>query len=217
MTFSFSLISIAVDRLKKEYESEGYRVLTGEEASEALPADLRDCEPDLVIQSRVRKSIVKIIWLNESDPKLVTLSEALQSHPDWHLEVRFFDESSFSSHAGVELKTVSRHLDTARELRMEGQTAAALLLLWSVFEAAGKHTLIAHDIDPPTIADHASLLLDLAYYGFIDDKEYERLRRIRTLRNLTAHGILDAPLDPDDFDFLLRSAERLIGSEEHAA
>ena len=56
--------------------------------------------------------------------------------------------------------------------------------------------------------------MELAFRGLIEDEEYERLREIRGLRNLVAHGALGIEVQREDFDELAELTRRLAVYKE---
>jgi hypothetical protein len=200
-----------VQRLARKYREEGYAVFTHEEAAQVLPETLRGVGPDLVASKGQEHILVKVKTKgeNEDRERIVRLAEAVQQEPNWRLQVHLFEPDRQSSRIVVEPEFLDTYRRSALQLFESGQTVPALLLMWSVFEAASARALQAEGVDVSPTWEHGSLVMELAFRGLIEDAEYERLREIRGLRNLVAHGALGIDMQREDFEQLAELTERL--------
>jgi hypothetical protein len=94
-------------------------------------------------------------------------------------------------------KEIRAHLAETKALLEQGQPFAALLLAWSMFEAAARLRMMDDDRDPAKPATPGSLIKGLIYYGYIDEQQAASLEDAMKLRNAVAHGFLGS-LPPED-------------------
>lgn len=200
-----------VQRLARKYREEGYAVLTDEEAAQVLPDTLRGFVPDLVASKGKEHILVEVRTKGESEDRerIVKLAEAVRQQPNWHLQVHLFEPDRRLSRIAMEPELIETYRRSALQLFESGQTVPALLLMWSVFEAASARALQAEGVDVAPTWEHGSLIMELAFRGLIEDEEYERMREIRGLRNLVAHGALGIEVQREDFDELAELTRRL--------
>jgi REase_AHJR-like len=201
-----------VQRLAKKYREEGYAVFTREDAAKILPEALHGVVPDLVVSKGPEHILVKVKTKGESEDRerIVKLAEAIQREPHWRLQVHLFEPDRRSCRMVVEPEILDQNRRSAVQLFESGQVLPALLLMWSVFEAAGARALHTEGVDVCPTWEHGSLVTELAFQGLIEDDEYERLRETQALRNLVAHGALAIDVQKKDFKQLAELTERLI-------
>lgn len=127
-----------VQRLARKYREEGYAVLTDEEAAQVLPDTLRGFVPDLVASKGKEHILVEVRTKGESEDRerIVKLAEAVRQQPNWHLQVHLFEPDRRLSRIAMEPELIETYRRSALQLFESGQTVPALLLMWSVFEAA---------------------------------------------------------------------------------
>lgn len=138
-----------VQRLARKYREEGYAVLTDEEAAQVLPDTLRGFVPDLVASKGKEHILVEVRTKGESEDRerIVKLAEAVRQQPNWHLQVHLFEPDRRLSRIAMEPELIETYRRSALQLFESGQTVPALLLMWSVFEAASARALQAEGVD----------------------------------------------------------------------
>ena len=77
-----------------------------------------------------------------------------------------------------------------------GHSEAALLLAWSVCEAALRHLIAGEGVVDPRVTTLDYVLEQAANLEVISDDDYERLSDLRKLRNAIAHGFCHDDLAP---------------------
>jgi REase_AHJR-like len=215
---SIALERQEVQRLARKYSEDGYVVLTDEEAARALPDSLRGIVPDLVASRGQEHILVEVKTKGESEDRerIVRLAEAVEQEPNWRLQVHLFESDRPPSRITIKPELLETYRRSALQLFDSGHSIPALLLLWSVFEAASARALYAEGVDLAPAWEHGSLVMELAFRGLIEDEEYERLREIRSLRNLAAHGALTTEVQGDDFEELAELTKRLALHKQYA-
>jgi hypothetical protein len=121
---------------------------------------------------------------------LQDLTATVKQHPGWRLLVVNF--SSGDDLAGIQQGPISwtsivQRIERAKRLRELGEPEAAILLLWSAFEAL----LRRHAESQGLPLEHASVRALLDYLYSEADLSYEHFEQAKSLlssRNQLAHG-----------------------------
>jgi len=98
----------------------------------------------------------------------------------------------------------------------EDQSRLVFLLVWSIFEAAARHRLLASEIPPTSRISSSALLKMLLTEGIIEDDDYAILRRGLAARNAIAHGFLNQPVDAALFEEIRGAAKDLLSTRRKA-
>lgn len=201
-----------LDRLAKKYEDQGYEVVTGERPVELLPEKLRFFSPDLILRKGDENIIVEIKTkgVTASRDQLVRIAEAVNHYPNWQLYIHLFEPEATADRVTPSDAAIRDAVANAKRLFDANERGAALLLLWSAFEAAGAQALGREGVDVLAPWEPEALSLMLAHHGLIGDDEYERLVEVRNVRNLLAHGGLETEIDDGAFRYLAGLATRLL-------
>lgn len=207
------MLSKVVDDLTRK----GYEVVR-EPGFHDLPDFLRGYRPDLIAHrgdehlvveiKRRRRAIQASHWR--------ALAEEIARHSGWQFQLVLAEVPGVSEIAmppPPSLEEVRKQLASTRRLYQTGQHAAALLLLWSLLEAATYHRLSELDESPNRPKTPIALLKDLVSFGFMRQGEYDKLAPVVELRNATAHGHSNMRLARTTFDKLFRLVERLASSQ----
>lgn len=198
----------ALEKLSKRYASKGYEVLLDQDAQRVLPEDLQEFVPDMVVMKGDEKVIIEIKQLGVPRRELTLLSQRVQDHPPWRLDVHFV--KSPETPVRVEPDEIMATAERARQLFSSGNRFAAFLVMWSAFEAASRAALSRDSANAlEKVEEPASLIKLLVFEGLIDEQSHNRLMEIEKVRNLAAHGGLTVPVNTDDFDFLFDVARDL--------
>ena len=92
----------------------------------------------------------------------------------------------------------------------EDQRRLSFLLIWSVIEAAARHKLTKAGLTPTNRISSSALIKTLLTEGFIEDQEYELLRRGLAVHNAVAHGFLNQPVSASLLRELRDQAGKLL-------
>lgn len=201
----------AIEQLTRQLTEEGYIVHVGREAHAILPKALQTIVPDLVVQRGEENIVIEIKVKGSKHENFALLAERVRQQPGWRMDVHLIEPKTASAKPPT-IDEMKENVASSERLFANGDEVAALLLLWSVFEAAGVAALQEQLGDSAAAIDHASLVKQLTYQGLIEDPDHDKLLDIQALRNRLAHGQLDTPLDKNAFQFLVKAIRRLLKS-----
>ncbi len=204
----------ALARVAEEYRRRGYDVAI-EPSDASIPEFLRPHRPDLLATKGDEKVVVEVARASARRTRgfWSTLAERVPRERGWHLRIVAVEDEGAAP--------ASRLLPTADEIRRtlaetealleQGHAAPALLLAWSLFEAAARLRMMDDDRDPASPSTPASLVKSLIHFGYVDQEEAEPLEAAMRLRNETAHGFIGAPASGEAVRAVLAAIQRLLG------
>ncbi|MBN1149136.1 MAG: hypothetical protein JXA78_17890 [Anaerolineales bacterium] len=206
-------------RLAREFERQGYEVLTEPEPLK-LPEFIAGRQPDLIVHKPGETVIVEITStpaLIEQAAQLQMLAMEIQRHPGWRLELVVTNRRGSSEGEGNESsdylnkREVYIRLGEIQEL-LEGQhIQAAFLLLGSVIEAtlrflAGKENIPIQQEGP------LYLLKQLFSFSAISRQDYDLLWLAMKQHTRLAYGLRITELDNEWTQELIQTVLRLLRS-----
>ena len=179
-----------------------------------LPYFLRNFRPDAVATRGDENVVIEVSARStyEKDRQLGLLAEEVARHPGWKLEVVWVGSSVGAESAGLRLPSVDEIRSRSAEMRRlydEGEHAGALLILWSLLEAASGHRLAEVDAEPRGPQTPIALVKDLVSFGHIDQEDYNRMKEIASLRNAIAHGHSTLRVDRKTFEHLVSVVDKM--------
>uniref|UniRef100_Q07I63 REase AHJR-like domain-containing protein n=1 Tax=Rhodopseudomonas palustris (strain BisA53) TaxID=316055 RepID=Q07I63_RHOP5 len=182
-----------IEVLLPRFQADGYDVYVHPSPS-ILPPFMRSYRPDAIALKSDKKIAIEVIRSADAGSKDVRdLQSLFADQSDWELRVIYAPPLSSKSDLAVASRPLI--LDTIRrveELRAAGNRLPALVMAWSTFEAIGRALLPARLGRPQT---PARLVEVLASDGIVTPEEAEVLRRASAIRNVVAHGGIDAVVD----------------------
>ncbi len=210
-----NLEQVLLGRLKETYESGGYEFLI-EPPQDVLPTFLRGqrYRPD-AIALRGEGGIVievKVSKASHASPTLARISELVRSNPGWDFKVYYIaDETEMGREAlrPADLSVLQSGRNEARELWRLGHQRAALLLIWSVFEAALRRALAQAGIAisrKPT----QNLLEEAAMNGLIAVRSASHIRHVMKVRSYISHGEFSVDVTEQDFKAISDALDELL-------
>jgi hypothetical protein len=203
----------AVSRVAEGYRSEGYEVQI---APEEVPEFLRGFHPDLVITKGDQRYVVEIAMSGPSrrmDGYWASLAQRIADQPGWHFRIVVVgadDEGRSWLQTLPTAAEVEAELGEPEQLLQQGHATAALVLAWSLFEAAARLRMIEDDRDPARPSSPIALTKSLVRLGYIEQPEFEILRDTMGLRDRVAHGYFGVPVPAERVRFLLDMVRRLL-------
>lgn len=163
--------------------------------------------PSIIIEILTRRGSGEV-----EATKIKQLQQLLEGHDDWRLEVVYTTPSSASP--GV----ATPHDIRARFGQIKSLGAidrpAALIMAWSLLEAACRTALPDRAGRPLTPATAVEFLASL---GYIVQSEAETLREAARARNLIVHGDLGQGVSPALLEQVLEVIDALIRHLERQA
>lgn len=210
-----ALESDALDELERRLTAQGY-VLRREPRGDAVPQFLRTFAPDAIATGRSPNLVVEVIAERGAGEakaaKIKQLQQLLDGRPDWKLQV-LYTTPSLPSPPVVSVDALRRRLSELRHLA-DVDRAAALVVAWSLLEAAARRLAPANAARALTPAAIIELLTSL---GYIAQTDADGLREVARARNLIVHGDVEQGVTRVQLDTVLAIADALIGQLEHAS
>ena len=197
----------------QDYESKGYRVLLQPRGAD-LPNFLRAFRPDAIVSRGNENIVVEVSAASgtATGESFMALSEELARHPGWKLEIIWAGKTpgiDVTKLKSPSIEDIRKELPKVRDLYSDGEGAAALLLLWSLLEAALRRRLSEVEPDPYGPQTPNALVKTLVSYGYLDQKEYDRMVQIASVRDAIAHGHSTLRVDRKTFDRLFALVEKM--------
>ncbi len=116
----------------------------------------------------------------------------------------------------LSLEDVQRQKSSIEALYETGQQAAALLLLWSLFEALAHLRMQERGVERWRPQSPVALAKDLVSLGAIEQADYDSLLDVIALRNKIAHGFPNLDIDKNVYETLRDLVGKVLGSDEDA-
>ncbi len=210
----------AVASLAKEYEGEGYTVKV-EPGPNEVPEFLKPYAPDLLLYKDDEGYVVEVAAPFSQRKKgfWADLAKRIYAQPGWHFRIVILgseDEGDGSPAYPIPtLKELKSQLLETRGLVEGGHARAALLLSWSLFEAAARLRMLDHDRDPARPTSPEGLIKGLIHYGYLGQEDFDTLREILYLRNAIAHGHLGRSVPIERLNYLTGIVELLLQPTEN--
>jgi hypothetical protein len=198
-----------LQQLADEYEGKGYEVKVHARiatvAGAPLDADLLATRGDETVLLQV-----KLATAASATPAIRQYAEVAQQK-GWRFIIAVADSKGVEE---VDVPTMNTVREKIAETRaIEAKSTAAPLLAWSVLEAAARFALARAGTRVVRAKSPSALVQELASLGLVTSKEERQLQAFARTRNRLAHGSWDAPHEPNDVEFALVLAERLIAED----
>jgi hypothetical protein len=182
----------AVQRVAREYEARGYRVITRPGVRD-LPDFLADFSPD-IIATRADESVVIEIKTRHDligDSRLVVLASAIDSAPRWRFELVVTEpavpEEAVAQAERLGVDEIQERLTAVRQVQGIGQDEAAFMLAWVAMEATLRLMAARHEVALKHA--HPGYLVKMLFsFGVLDRQEYDFLMVAVRVRNMIIHG-----------------------------
>lgn len=189
-----------IQQLREKFENDGYEVVVEPENS-ALPFDLNDYSPALLVKKPGGGGFiveVKTAHARTSLERYQALANIVRQSPGWRFLLITVDDLNVPTHADemVEWDALAGKLEATRSLIDSHHEEAAVLYLWSIFEAAIRKLAIAEAL-PIERLPALKMLNQLYTIGYISVDEFATAKKFLAMRNNIAYGFrtsLDTPL-----------------------
>jgi REase_AHJR-like protein len=195
--------------IAEEYEKLGYKVTVAPRAKK-LPKFLSRFSPDLVAEGARESVVVEVQSTSRKrgDNYWIALSEVLQKHPGWRLDL-VLNRSSERLPKTIDERLVRKRLDEGRSLAEQGMLAASLLITWSAAEAAMRLASKHNEIDLPDLRP-ATVITRLYTDGILEREEYDFLVKSMRMRDAASHGFEQRTIRASSLKRLERISLRLL-------
>lgn len=209
----------AVEALASEYEEQGYTILM-EPAPSDTPESLRPYQPDLVAMKGTEKWVIEVktrgLKRQDEGQWAAFAEKAAQAGWRFRIVIAEVGEEDLRSYEMPDAAEIEAALSSPERLATEGELAAALLIGWSLFEAAARRRLLRDSQDPGRAVTPVGLAKALVHLGYLDESELDRLRKIADLRNRVAHGLFKANVPADSIELLAALTRRMLADDQAA-
>lgn len=201
--------------IAEEYRNRGYKVTVSPPANK-LPKFLSRFRPDLVAEGARESVVVEVQSPNRKrgSDYWTTLSDVLQKHPGWRLDL-ILNGASERPPKTIDEQLVRTRLDEGRSLADQGMLAASLLIIWSAAEAAMRLACKQNEVELPDLRT-ATVITRLYTDGVIDREKYDYLLKSMRMRDTVAHGFERQRIRPGSLRRLEEIALNLLAEYEAA-
>ena len=191
-----------LDRVRSQYEHEGYSVTLNERLPEPLDGFLADA----VARRGAETVIIEIRSSDMSDAtrnRFGRLGEILSANKGWRIDlVTFEPEAPLPPPEGGD---VVRRIEEARrvaDLSMD----AAVMLTGSAVEGALRQLDARRGRPQRRLSAPRRLIRELVIDGLLSEAQADRLDKFAQIRNYIGHGLRSRPVDQDELDWAARFA-----------
>lgn len=202
----------ALDRLKEQFESQGYDFILNPPKNR-LPDFLQRSQPDalaigpdetVVVEAKRRRN-------RASDIFLKILAQDISSRPGWRLLVIYTGETpnDIVEFHRAEQTQIEHALQDTRKLMVLGPSRVVLVTAWSIFEAIARSLYAEGDAASKRALSPMQIVERLASDGYLDLTDAKRLRALISARNLAVHGDLTISPSNEDLQFMLDKADEI--------
>lgn len=198
--------------IRGQFEEKGYSFRIEPEKS-FLPSFLEDFRPDaiaskdgmnVVIEVRNRQSSI-------SEKSISKLKKLFEGQDSWQLHVVNVGSNDIERLPieAVPTSAISDRLLEVRRLKDAGFNDAAMVMAWSLLEAALQSTSSATQARsrmPGTVVQ------TLAMNGYITPETEQKVRPLIQLRHRIVHGDMNARASADDVEAVLHAVEEAVAT-----
>lgn len=202
-----------LERLRSSYEQRGFTFVSKPKSS-ALPAFLTGYIPDALATKGDEKVMIEVKSRQGADTerRLTELRKRIAGHEHWKLSVVYAPgrEEDTVLIALPEADSLYRKMDETRELSESGHGSVALVLAWSLLEAAlnyKKKPAVAGQLRSP-----GQIVQSLAIDGYINQSLEKNLRELAVLRNRIVHGDLQASASKAEIETVLEAVSNTLAA-----
>lgn len=192
----------ALDRVRTQYEDQGFTVTV----EERLPAPLDGFIADAVARRGTETVIIEISSSDMSDAtrsRFSRLGEIVTAHKGWRIDLITFEPQG--PPPPLDGGDVVRRIEEARRVA-DLSPDAAVMLTGSAVEGALRKLDLRRERPQRRLSSSHRLIRELAIDGLLSDAQAERLDRFARLRNETAHGLRSRTIDQDELDWVAQFA-----------
>jgi hypothetical protein len=208
MASTYTPESQRLQEFAEGYRRRGYQVLLHPTSAD-VPEFLNGFQPDLIATSPEGSVIVEVKTVGTVEPgRWRRLSELVQQHPDWRLELSALDPQDSAPKIPLTESEIRRNLELASHEVKAGRNELALLIAWRVTEAAMRLAAAKFEVELPDDFS-GTLATRLFMDGVMDREDYDLLMESLSQRNAVAHGY-KREVTAEDVERLRAVAERIL-------
>ncbi len=203
LTTEREILDHEVERLR----ADGYDVYIDPGPS-LVPDFLGSYRPDAVAKRDDSKIALEVASRTDaSQRKLGEVAAIFERHPEWEFRVVWAEPAAGAVRLPVQTKDEIRAaIVEIKKLRSQEHFRPSFLLGWAAFEAAARAVAESRFRRAQT---PARLVQVLGEEGYLTPDETDAMRGLTEKRNDLVHGTLDAAINGEDVDQLIRALEAL--------
>jgi len=181
-----------VERVAQEYRNKGYQVVVQPDVTER-PDFVREYQPDIIARSSTESVVIEVKnWVSAADrDRLQAIARKVESRQGWRFVVVSPGDVGTGMHGpklhDLQEPQIVALLRQAGDLRVAGQSQAALLVAWSALEAAMRRAAEANMLELRR-SDPWALMRELVSNGVMDRQRYRDISDVLRVRSAIAHG-----------------------------
>jgi uncharacterized protein YutE (UPF0331/DUF86 family) len=199
-----------LDRLRSQYEAQGFEFITELDRNE-LPAFFAGYRPDAIARKPDQNIAIEIKRQDASPStrNLEQIRKLFEGHPDWRLSVAYVMGPSTPSVTITpsEPQDILRRVREVRALKDQGFYRPALVMAWSLLEAALRAIDEGAEARPRT---PGTVIQTLSMKDLITSETEGRARDLINVRNRIVHGDTSVEPTAEDIDLLLGIVEETL-------
>lgn len=201
-----------LENLRLPYEDQGFTFTIAPDSRE-LPDFFGSYTPDALAQKPGLNIAIEVKRrrMSATQLSLQKISQLLEGHPDWQLDVVSMgtDPLQPATIPPALPLTVRAHMEEVRMLSGEGHRRAAFVMAWSLLEAA-LHSVRGERNNKPHMP--GTVVQALAMNGYIEPDTERRMRSLVELRNRIVHGDLNAEPASADVELVLSAISETLAA-----
>lgn len=206
-----------VNQVADRYRKAGYRVSL-EPTAKARPKFLGKFAPDLIAKKDDERIIIEIKHLKSAKRKshLGEIASLVEKEPGWRLDLVLYEEEDDLPKGPLypSPKSIRTAIQDANAIYQQGQTAAAMMLACSAFEAAAKRVIAKVEDRYAYKLPPNDLVKRLVFHGFLTEGELEVAHEAIIRRNQIVHGRLKRPVPEKMLNGICKFTGRLLDRRE---
>lgn len=197
-----------LERLRRQYESRGYKFLAEQNRSD-IPKFLEGYIPDAIAIGTDEKVIIEVKSTEQSANQSATvrfLASEVPKHKGWRFDLVVADTGTKAGDLSSEpdVQQLRAELKKITNLVESDDHKAALVLAWALLEAVTRRLILNRQFGEPKRYLPRTIIETLVSEGFAEDEIGDKLLRLADTRNRLVHGFTRLNVDKKDVDFLVQ-------------
>ena len=203
-----------LERLRKQYESRGYKFLTEPDRAD-IPKFLEGYIPDAIAIGTDEKVIIEVKSTEQSASQSAAvrfLASEVPKHKGWRFDLVVTDTSTKAGDLSLEpdVHQLRAELEKVTASAESGDHKVALVLAWALLEAVTRRLILNNRIGEPKRYLPRTIIETLVSEGFAEDEVGDRLQKIADMRNRLVHGFTRLEVEKKDVDFFIQFIRTLM-------
>ncbi|HVX10731.1 MAG TPA: hypothetical protein VHC22_06085 [Pirellulales bacterium] len=200
------------------YRSQGYQVVVRPEAND-LPDFAKTFKVEIVARRADGSALVSVKKSPkelEADPNVPKYAEMTEMRPGWRLDVVVLapnDETKVPDNRDAvepSEEDFREKFETVQRLLDADVNQQALVLAWSILEAAMRRRLQAEGEDAGWGSSPRTMMNELLSAGVLSNSDFRDLEGLFRARSAIVHGFTTPIIEPVAVNFIIEVAHKLL-------